>query len=101
VTSIRAPSSCAVRGVCRPKPFDWVGTSSRSSAFPCRPLEVPGKLTPVEKLVVRALLQGKTNRQIARERGVALSTVLNQLKAVFRKLRVASRWELAAMCRAR
>ena len=63
-------------------------------------LEVPEKLTPVEKLVVRALLQGKTNRQIARERGVALSTVLNQLKAVFRKLRVASRWELAAMCRA-
>lgn len=55
-------------------------------------------LTPAECDVVRAVLAGKTNAEIARSRRTSPSTVANQLAQVYRKLKIGSRWALAS-CR--
>ncbi len=57
---------------------------------------VPDALTPAEREVLRALLSCRSNLQIARERGTSIRTVANQVQALFRKLGVGSRAELAA-----
>jgi DNA-binding CsgD family transcriptional regulator len=53
-------------------------------------------LSEAEREVVVSLLQGATNREIARRRGSAERTVANQIQSVYRKLDVRSRAELAA-----
>lgn len=53
------------------------------------------KLSPTESAVARALLSGETNRAIAARRGVSPATVAKQVQAVFDKLGVRSRAELA------
>jgi DNA-binding CsgD family transcriptional regulator len=53
-------------------------------------------LTAAEREVALALLRGATNRAIAAERGTALQTVANQIAALYAKLGVHSRAELAA-----
>jgi DNA-binding NarL/FixJ family response regulator len=53
-------------------------------------------LTSAEREVALALLCGATNRSIAAERGTALQTVANQIAALYAKLGVHSRAELAA-----
>jgi len=67
-------------------------------SFPLGPTELPPDLTPVERGVVEAVLQGKTNADIARERGRSPRTIANQVATVFKKLGVRSRRELAAQC---
>lgn len=54
-------------------------------------------LTPAEREVVRGLLQGLSNAEIATNRKTSGRTVANQIAAVFRKLDVSSRAELAAL----
>lgn len=54
-------------------------------------------LTPAEREVVRDLLQGSSNAEIATSRQTSERTVANQIAAVFRKLSVSSRGELAAL----
>ncbi len=54
------------------------------------------KLSPAERDVLRRILRGESNVQIARERGSAVRTVANQVAAIFRKFRVNSRGELVA-----
>lgn len=54
------------------------------------------RLTPAEDQTLDQLLLGKSNEEIARSRGVRYRTVANQVSAVFRKLGVRSRSELAA-----
>jgi DNA-binding NarL/FixJ family response regulator len=66
--------------------FTW--SPERDARFPA--------LTPSERDVLRALLAGKTNRDIAVERGTAVRTVANQIARLFRKVGVRSRAELAA-----
>jgi DNA-binding CsgD family transcriptional regulator len=56
-------------------------------------------LTLAERDVVAAVLSGSSNRAIARARGRSPRTVANQVAAVFRKLGVGSRAELAALLR--
>jgi DNA-binding NarL/FixJ family response regulator len=56
----------------------------------------PANLTKAEGAVLRQLLQGQSNAQIARLRGTALRTVTNQISSLFRKLGVHSRTELIA-----
>jgi DNA-binding NarL/FixJ family response regulator len=55
-------------------------------------------LTPVlpaaEMAVIRSLVEGRSYREIARERGTSTRTVANQISAVFRRLRVSGRNEL-------
>jgi DNA-binding CsgD family transcriptional regulator len=53
-------------------------------------------LTIAELRIAAAMLEGKTSGQIARERGRSSRTVENQVGAIFRKLHVSSRGELAA-----
>jgi len=52
--------------------------------------------TPTELEVAGLILHGYSNREIAERRGTALNTVANQVRAVYRKLSVHSRNELAA-----
>ena len=56
-------------------------------------------LTASERAVAKLVLQGRPNSEIARERGTSLQTVANQLGAVYQKLGVRSRRELAAQFR--
>lgn len=53
-------------------------------------------LTATEGDVLRAILVGKGNSEIAAERGTALRTVANQVARIFQKMGVGSRAELAA-----
>jgi len=53
-------------------------------------------LTPAERAVAREVLEGHSNAEIARRRNSSPRTVVNQLAAVYRKLGVSSRAELAA-----
>ena len=53
-------------------------------------------LSAAEREVARLLLEGNSNAAIARERGTSPRTVANQLAALYRKLGVRSRAELAA-----
>lgn len=52
-------------------------------------------LTGAEREVLRAVLEGRTNASIARDRGTAVRTVANQVAALFRKFGASSRLDLA------
>ncbi|MCC6624311.1 MAG: hypothetical protein IT385_23870 [Deltaproteobacteria bacterium] len=54
-------------------------------------------LTVAERDVARRAARGETTAAIARARGVAESTITNQLGAIYRKLALGSRAELAAL----
>ena len=51
-------------------------------------------LTPAERDILEKILTGKTNEQIANERGTKFATAKNQVSSVLGKLGVASRREL-------
>lgn len=53
-----------------------------------------GTVTGAEAKLIDGVLAGKTNGQIAAERGTATRTVANQLQTLYRKLGVGSRGEL-------
>lgn len=55
----------------------------------------PRDLTRAEREVVEHVVAGRSNAQIAARRGTSVRTVANQLAAIFRKLAVGSRRELA------
>lgn len=55
------------------------------------------QLTPAEQEVVRLVLDGHSNREIALRRGASAKTVANQLGGIYQKLGVSSRYELAAL----
>jgi DNA-binding CsgD family transcriptional regulator len=62
-------------------------------------IRLPEVLTPAERFVVREILAGRSNEEIAAQRGTSERTVANQLSAIYRKLGVGSRAELAlAVC---
>ena len=56
---------------------------------------VDARLTPRQQRLLRALLAGLTNRQIAGRLGLREQTVKNQLSVLYGKLGVRSRLELA------
>ncbi len=60
------------------------------------PLAEGRELTRAEHDVARRLLAGESNAAIAIARGTSARTVANQVAAVFRKLGVGSRAQLAA-----
>ena len=53
-------------------------------------------LTSAERAVTKLVLSGKSNSEIARQRGTSPRTVANQLASLYRKLGVRSRRELTA-----
>ena len=68
-------------------------------SFPLDASAVPATLTKAERAVALLVLEGRSDAEIAALRGVSRRTVANQLAAVFRKLEVSSRVELAARLR--
>jgi two-component system nitrate/nitrite response regulator NarL len=72
---------------------------SLGESLPGRPEPLPAHLTAREADVVRLVAGGQSNRGIARELGLAEKTVKAHLTAIFRKLGVASRLQLAILAR--
>ena len=60
------------------------------------PLGAVPQLTPAEREVLKDVIQGRSNRQIAERRGASVRTVANQVGALLKKLGARSRSELAA-----
>jgi DNA-binding CsgD family transcriptional regulator len=65
-------------------------------SFPVAAASLPEQLTDAERVVLREVLAGKSNAEIAHARGTSPRTVANQISSLYRKLGVASRAELAA-----
>lgn len=65
-------------------------------AQPAVPAEALAALTARERAVAEQVLGGLANKQIARLHATSPATVKNQLRAVYRKLGVATRTELCA-----
>ena len=63
-------------------------------AIPIAPPRLPPSLTPAERDIVMRVCDGQSNAEIARQRGVSVSTVANQLGEIYRKVGVGSRGEL-------
>lgn len=53
-------------------------------------------LTSAERDIAAQILRGASNKQIAQRRGTSARTVANQIAAIYQKLAIASRAELAA-----
>ena len=66
-------------------------------SFPLPDLALPGSLSEAEIAVARALLDGKSNAQIAEARRTSVQTVANQVASLMRKLNVHSRTEAFAV----
>jgi DNA-binding NarL/FixJ family response regulator len=54
-------------------------------------------LSARERQIVEAVARGLSNREIAAETGIAQQTVKNHLSAIFHKLQVRSRVQLAVL----
>jgi DNA-binding CsgD family transcriptional regulator len=65
-------------------------------SFPAAPATLPADLSAAEREVLRWLLRGETNAQVAARRQTAVRTAANQVASIFRKIGVTSRAELAA-----
>jgi DNA-binding NarL/FixJ family response regulator len=77
-STIHAPESGSLRVVSMPRPD----------------LALEKVLPGAELAVIRSLVEGRTYRDIARQRGTSTRTVANQISAVFRRLHVSGRNEL-------
>lgn len=55
----------------------------------------PSTLSPAEQEVARFMVAGMTNAEIAAARGTSVRTVANQARAIFAKLGVSGRREIA------
>jgi DNA-binding CsgD family transcriptional regulator len=64
-------------------------------SFPIPTCKVPENFTSSERDVAFAVLRGEANEEIARRRNTSRRTVANQVAAIFAKVGVASRVELA------
>jgi DNA-binding NarL/FixJ family response regulator len=85
----------------RAHPTEGDAPGTRFFLFPLVPASASppaswARLTPAERQVAGAVLRGSTNDAIAAARRTSARTVANQLAAIYRKLGVSSRWELAA-----
>jgi len=60
-----------------------------------------GDLTPSEERVASLVARGRTNREVAAELFLSVKTVESNLKAIYRKLEIRSRTELARLFAAR
>ncbi len=78
--------------------FEVEGEEYALFSFPLPDPELPDGLTRAEQEVVRLLVQGKSNGEIAALRGVSVNTIANQLRSIYTKLGVGSRRDLVARC---
>lgn len=77
--------------------FEHEGTEHVVVSFRIRRPVSFAALTPAELEVVEALLEGASQREIARARGASTRTVANQLAHAYEKLGVASVTELRTL----
>lgn len=83
--------------------IEAIPSSSAQAPRPSPPLQdmlVPGDaalLTPRESQIAQLVVEGATNKQIARQLGLGLSTVKNNIGRIFDKYGVQSRTELVAI----
>jgi DNA-binding NarL/FixJ family response regulator len=63
-------------------------------SFPMRVPSFPSKLSAAEREVALAVIEGRSNAEIAAARQTSVRTVANQIVATYRKLGVHSRPEL-------
>lgn len=68
----------------------WVAAVAGASA----PSPSERELTPAEREVAEHVFAGRSNREIAEQRGVSERTVANQLASIYRKLELLDRHEL-------
>lgn len=92
------PAELAAPAELSARAFEIAGDRYAILAFPLPEAELPAALTGAERAVVQAVLEGLSNAEIARLRGTSLNTVANQLRSVFCKLDVSSRFELTGRC---
>ncbi len=88
-------SKMARRGV-RARRFAHEGGEFLVVSFPLEIGDGADLLTAAEREVAAMVVRGMSNRAIAAARGTSENTVANQLKAIYRKLGIASRIELVA-----
>jgi DNA-binding CsgD family transcriptional regulator len=98
-TGVAPPEVPPPRGLTA-KRMTLLGDEHIVLSFPLDAPKVPASLTKAEQAVALLVLEGRTDAEIAAARGVSKRTVANQIAAVFRKLEVSSRVELAARLRA-
>jgi DNA-binding NarL/FixJ family response regulator len=70
------------------------GRELRVISVPRPDQSLGGSLPPAELSVIRALVEGASYGQIARQRGTSTRTIANQVSAVFRRLHVSGRNDL-------
>jgi DNA-binding NarL/FixJ family response regulator len=66
--------------------------------FPLPEVEPLPELSVAEREIVRALVEGRSNKEIANERGTSHRTVTNQLRSIYDKLGVTGRIDLVRRC---
>lgn len=73
----------------------YVGEDVALLSIPAASERALESLTHAELAVARKLIDGHTNLEIARARGTSERTVANQIAAIYKKLGVGSRADLA------
>lgn len=76
--------------------FEHEGEQFAVLSFDQLAAALPGGLSEAEAMVALLVVAGRSNRDIARARGVTERTVANQLSSLYRKLGIRSRGELIA-----
>ena len=72
-------------------------TTGASSHDVTPEIDLAGALTPAQAEVVALVLANRSNSEIAAMRSTAVSTVAKQLEQIYRRLKINSRRELAAL----
>lgn len=79
--------------------LDYEGRAILVMSYEVPDWEFPPGLTVTEQAVLRAMLNGASQQEIAKARGVSYRTVANQIASAYGKLGVGSRAEVAALLR--
>jgi LuxR family maltose regulon positive regulatory protein len=74
-------------------------TTVQPSTTPATGDDLLEPLSPQERRVLGLLVAGRTNPEIARELVVSLNTVKTQVKSIYRKLNISSRYEASEVAR--
>jgi DNA-binding NarL/FixJ family response regulator len=77
--------------------FIVAGKEMAVLSYPLSPADLPKSLTEAEREVALAIFEGRSNAEIAAQRGTSPRTVANQVASLFAKLGLRSRSELAAL----
>jgi DNA-binding CsgD family transcriptional regulator len=96
LTGSEEPSDAPGPGMIEMRQLQIGGVELVVLSFAAIPAELPADLSAAEREVLRGLLQGETNAQVAARRQTAVRTAANQVASIFRKIGVTSRAELAA-----